>query len=146
MKNSNFKGSLWLLVLTILWACTAPPGLATPQQQPEKKITIVDQAHAYLKDKPNGVVVLISDGYKDKATGKQIADAFKAWFLKDYGIKVVCFIDAPETLAYSGVSFIVKDQPIGPYSLLEAKAKMSDVAATYDAKIEERTRSARAKE
>ena len=141
MKNSTFRIHLcaFLFALTTVLACTAKPTDAISLEPKEKKVTIVDQAYAYLKDKPNGVAVLISDGDKDQATGKQIADAFKSWFLKDYGIKVVCFVDSPERLLYSGVSFIVKDQPYGPYSLLEAKAKMADIAAAYDAKIQERS-------
>ena len=100
--------------------------------------SIVNLAVDYMKPRKNGVAILIADGHQDEITGKEIAELFIKWFDEKYGIRVMCFVDAPENVPYSFASFIVGDIPYGPWNLMDAKNNMDTIAAAYDANIQMR--------
>jgi hypothetical protein len=127
-------------------AALSVPGLvnAAPSETPHPQTThvnpgdeksIVDLAVEYLKPRKNGVAILIWDGHKDEIQGQEIAELFIKWFDEQYGLRVMCFVYAPEDISYSGVSYIVGDIPYGPWDLMEAKNNMDTIAAAYDTNI-----------
>ena len=111
---------------SIIYALDPKPG--------EKNI--VNLAVEWLKPKKNGIAILISDGCNDEITGKVIAEHFIKWFWYDWGLEVRCFVDAPPSLRYSGVSFIVGDIPYGPWNIVEARDRIPDIVAAFHANIE----------